>query len=38
MIVTRESFVTLKDHGAAYEVWEKLRATYENTTPINIVN
>ena len=35
MVVSDEILVDLKGLTTAFEVWEKLRATYEITTPIN---
>ena len=38
MAVSNEILVDLKGLASAYEVWEKLKATYENTTPVNQVH
>ena len=35
MVVSDEILVDLKGLTTAFDVWEKLRATYEITTPIN---
>ena len=38
MAVSDEILVELKGLPTAYEVWEKLKATYEITTPVNQVH
>ena len=38
MAVSYEILVELKGLPRAYEVWEKLKATYEITTPLNQVH